>query len=59
MSNDDVSRETSAHAETEQHQQIEATKPQRRYDHATRTIMDIVIEYRADGCITWREAEKS
>ena len=55
---EDVSRETTGaetHLYSPGHLNIEREKPQQMYDPATKTTRPITVEYRADGCVTWRE----
>lgn len=54
---DDVSRETDdgEHDRTPEHQAVEREEPQRIYNPHTKTSRPVVVQYRADGCVTWRE----
>lgn len=53
----DVSRETAEEHEKKSpsHRIIESEKPQSMFNPLTRIMRPVTIEYRADGCITWRE----
>lgn len=41
---------------TGDHNKILATKDETIWNPATRATMSMVVEYRADGCVTWRQA---
>lgn len=40
----------------ESHHKILVTKDEVIWNPATQSTMSMVVEYRADGCVTWRQA---